>query len=516
MVDPARKGRRPEDGKFKGPLTFGKITGACAAMERRNYEYTIQVEDCVVECAEEQHMRKLKLKEFEWVSEDCRDVAVWVETHGESRFAAILIRRDEAGLYEVKFVADGTILEGVAAQHIFEPNDSTIRDASPESLDPDPLWLLDRKIQANIDVYWPIEVRIREMLKALQKPRSSVYPEILCGPFVGKNLLDSEKFAAHPAPLPELRVDGDFVDTWSKYAGKIKFATTYKIGPSHPRYDAWIDTVDAEDPLYFHAALPVYAGLICLGKFQGHPEWARANDVTLVGIALYVNGELYAGFEDPPVEQHGLAKYGHEACHFIPGCVSTYLADCTWVGAIFCLAPADGDMEVQDDIYNIIAYHHILRDWHRKYDRGELGPGVDYVTIEVNLVLSTSFVATVRQVCCGSVRVYFTEAGMMKANLRLHDVQETRLMNPPMKPKRPEKNLSRFTHENQLDAQVTNKKAVHALPFQTPDHRSMPASMSSSLFSPEMMQVTPFAQKMSNRPAPPPPPPPPALPQYIP
>merc|ERR1711879_327252 len=102
----------------------------------------------------------------------------------------------------------------------------------------------------------------------------------------------------------------------------------------YPRFSDWVETIDATEPLYFHAALPVYAGLICLGRFQNSPEFIRASDVALIGIALYVNGELFPGFEDPPMDRLGPPKYGHECCNFIPGCVATYLGDCAWMGAV--------------------------------------------------------------------------------------------------------------------------------------------------------------------------------------
>eukprot|EP00932_Pfiesteria_piscicida_P012360 SRR837773.2372.p2 GENE.SRR837773.2372~~SRR837773.2372.p2 ORF type:complete len:419 (-),score=78.01 SRR837773.2372:3-1238(-) len=280
----------------------------------------------------------------------------------------------------------------------------------------------------------------------------------LRGPFVGERAFDSEGYPAHPQPLEELRVDGAFVDTWGKYAGKVKFATTYKIGPAYPRMDAWVDTVDAGDPLYFHAALPVYSGMICLGMYKnpgeagpGHPEWVRATDVALVGIALYANGELFSGsFTEPPLEKNGLLQYGHDCCFFIPGCVSTYMADCAWMGGVFCLAPTDQDFEVRDDIYTIQAYQQLLRDWSRRpRDEGAPAFGPREIELQVNLVLSTSYLATLRQVCAGSVRVTLTERGLAMAYDRVRDVQERRLESPAaLSPKRPRKALAEITFED--------------------------------------------------------------------
>jgi len=265
-------------------------------------------------------------------------------------------------------------------------------------------------------------------------------------------------------------VDGAFVDTWGKYAGKIKFASTYKIGPSYPRMDAWIDNVDAGDPLYFHAALPVYSGLICLGMYknpgepgQGQPEWIRASDVALVGIALYVNGELCTGvFTDPPLEKNGLQKYGHDSCHFIPGCASTYMADSAWVGGVFCLAPTDTDCELRDDVYTVMAYHQLLRDWaKRPRPTGMPAFGPREIDVQVNLVLSTSYLANLRQVCAGSVRVTLSEKGLAMAYERLRDVQDRRLNSQAAHyPRRPRKALSEITFEEGVEQRIVDPRDV--------------------------------------------------------
>jgi len=464
---------------------FGRVTGVCASLVRNNFEYTITVEDNCTECIEEQFIRPLSLEAVDFVSSESREVAVWVETHGEKRFAANLVRRDEDMLFEVRFVADDTVLEGVSPEHLSEPNQLTLRDVSPETLAPDPLWLLDRKIQANIDMHWPIQTRIHDALQLLRIPRPAAMPP-LCGPFTGKNAVDSEGKPAHPAPLPELTVDGYFVDTWSKYAGKVKFATTYKIGPSNPRFDAWVEWIDAGDPLYFHAALPVYAGLICLGRFNGQPEWVRASDVALIGIALYVNGELHPGFVDPPLEKLGVQKYGHESCHFIPGCAATYLGDCAWMGAVFCLAPAPQDFEIRDDVYGIFAYHQILKDWYRKLRQ----TGGTEIIIEVNLVLSTNYLATLRQVCSGAIRVTLSDKGMMVSDLRLREIHETKLeSNAALNPRRPRKVLSEQTHEQRLERQHAAEGGTPQMSRQmTPDSskpRDSGSSPARSAFSPQ-------------------------------
>lgn len=449
-------------GEFSGELKFGVIMGASAALEKNNFEYTVCIEDAVSECVDEQYITELALEELPWVSAASNEVAVTLETHGTMRFAAMLVARDDRNRFEVKFVSDGTVLESVEANHLSDPNDPELstcsRDLSPETLEPDPLWLLDRKIQAYIDQNWRMDLRIRECLSRLQMPRKASMPP-LCGPFVGKNMFDSESLPAHPAPLPELSVDAIFVDTWAKYAGKIKFAPHYKIGPSYPRFDAWVDSIDAGEPLYFHAAFPVYAGLICLGHFQGQAEWVRATDVALIGISLYVNGELAPGFVDPPLVNGGVEKYGHEACHFIPGCVSTYLGDVAWIGGVFCLAPAEQDMEVRDDIYSISAYHQCLRDWSRKLARER---SLDReITVEVNLVLSTNYLANVRKVCAGAVRVTLSDQGMATALERLRDVHDNRLNSQAARyPKRPRKVLSEMTYQYRLEKHLDDK-ATH-------------------------------------------------------
>jgi hypothetical protein len=207
----------------------------------------------------------------------------------------------------------------------------------------------------------------------------------------------------------------------------------------------WVETVDASDPLYFHAALPVYAGLVCIGKFNGQPEWIRASDIALVGIALYVNGELYAGFEDPPLEKEGMKKYGHDSCHFIPGCAATYLADSKWVGAAFCLAPAEKDDEIRDDIYGIMAYHRLLVDCFQAYGEAD-------ITLEVNLVLSTNYLASVRQVCSGALSIHLSEKALWLSDLRLRDVHENKFKSDAaLNPKRQRKVLSELTHEQRLE-----------------------------------------------------------------
>lgn len=436
-------------------LQFGQVIGACATLQKNDFEYTIRVEKGCTECFEEEYLAHIFVPDMPFVHHGSREVAVWVEHHGDRKFAADLLRRGEDQLFEVRFVADGTVLKDVPMDHLSEPDEHTLRGASPGTLAPDPLWLLDRKIQANIDVRWPMHLRVREVLKRLRKPRPANQAP-LCGPFTGKDLFDSEGFPAHPAPLPELAVGPTFVDTWGKFAGKVKFATTYKIGPSYPRNDAWVDRIDAGEPLYFHAALPVHAGLVCLGTFppvNGQPEWVRASDVALVGVAIYAQGDLCASFADPPLEPKGLQKFGHEACHFIPGCAATFKADCAWVGAVFCLAPSENDFEIRDDIYTIHAYHKILADWARRpHDRG--GYGTRQLRLEVNLVLSTNYLANLRQVCSGSVRVNLTPNGLAVAEERLRHVQQVRIdSKEAMNPMRGRKVLSQSDTYPGLDSE---------------------------------------------------------------
>jgi len=191
-------------GTFAGPLMFGRVTGVCASLVRNNFEYTITVEDNCTECIEEQFIRPLSLEAVDFVSSESREVAVWVETHGEKRFAANLVRRDEDMLFEVRFVADDTVLEGVSPEHLSEPNQLTLRDVSPETLAPDPLWLLDRKIQANIDMHWPIQTRIHDALQLLRIPRPAAlwaFHRQKCSRFRGKT----------GAPSTTTRADGGWL-----------------------------------------------------------------------------------------------------------------------------------------------------------------------------------------------------------------------------------------------------------------------------------------------------------------
>eukprot|EP00440_Ansanella_granifera_P038780 gb/GFBE01042079.1/.p1 GENE.gb/GFBE01042079.1/~~gb/GFBE01042079.1/.p1 ORF type:complete len:765 (+),score=119.75 gb/GFBE01042079.1/:1-2295(+) len=457
---------------FGGSLRFGKIIGVCAAMQRHNYEYTVQIESNETECVEEQYIEELHLPDIEWVNPKTREVAVWVETHGNKKFAADLIRKTADGLYEVRFVADGTLLEKVQVEHLSEPEPDTVRDVSPENTAPDPSWLLDRKIQANIDVFWPMELRIKEVQKRIRQPRPTTSAP-LRGPFVGKDAVDSEGYAAHPKPLPDLMVDGQFVDTWGKFAGKVKFASTYRIGPAYPRMDAWVDQIDAGEPLYFHAALPVYAGLICLGTYQGKPEWIRTTDVSLLGIALYANGKLYESSEDPPLEKDGVKKYGHDSCHFIPGCTSTYFIDMNWVGGVFTLAPAESDFEVKDDIHSISAYHQILKDYSRT-TLGSSGTERREVTLQVDLVLSTNYLATVRQVCCGAVTVILSDRGMAVAHERIRHVMDYRLHSQAaLFAKRPRKALSQESFEEGVVSRLKTS-ATRPIGERSPTQAALP------------------------------------------
>jgi len=491
-------------GNFDSQLIVGKISGACASLERNNFEYTVFVDETLSVCVAEQHLEPLTLPEFEWISIECREVAVWVETHGHKRFAANIIRRDDELHFDVRFIADGTLLECVAREFITKPDEATVRDASPSSMSPDPMWLLDRKLQAQIDINWPMQARVEEVVKTLRIPRPASTPP-LCGPFVvGKKAFDSEGFPAHPSPPAQLTEYRSFVEVWSRYAGKIKFAPTYKIGPSYPRYDAWVDSVDAGDPLYFHAALPVYAGLICLGKFHGQPEWIRASDVALVGIALYVNGELHEGIIDPPMDKNGLKKYGHESCSFIPGCVSTYTDSCEWVGSVFCLAPADQDEEVRDDRYSIEAYHKILADWPRILRAR--GGGQD-IMVEVNLVLSTNYLANWRQVCSGAIHVTLSDKGILAASARWKDVQFTKMNSQAAKfPRRARKTLS------EVQKEPTEEEAAAAIGR---SYRVLPSEASGSVVPPPPPPPPPVSGLDSavaatapvGRPHPPPPPP---------
>lgn len=432
-------------GRLRGlDLKVGQIIGACDAVDRNNWEYTVKIEDNRTECFEEQFMADLELAEIPWVSKSNRIVAVCVETHGDYRFGANIIHRNSHQLFEVSFVADNSVLRNVELDNLSEPNDFTIFHASPRSMEPEPLWMLDRKIQANIDQLWPIQQRIAEALKLLLQPRPATKPP-LTGPFTGKDAFDSEDYPGHPSPPIELHMGFLFRETWSRFAGRIRFANTYKIGPAFQLEERWVDKVDAGEPLYFSAALPAHAGLICLGNFPpvgGQPEWIRASDVALLGVALYVDGELHPSFAHPPLEPFAVHKYKHECCHFIPGCASTYSINSKWVGGVFCLAPNVDDWEVRDDLYNILAYHEILREGAKRPFRRTVS---DYnvLRLEVNLVLSTNYLATVRQVCAGSVKVVLSPEGINKAQERLRGVLENRVdSKAALNPKRQKKAIS--------------------------------------------------------------------------
>eukprot|EP00928_Gymnodinium_smaydae_P070286 TRINITY_DN54159_c0_g1_i1.p1 TRINITY_DN54159_c0_g1~~TRINITY_DN54159_c0_g1_i1.p1 ORF type:complete len:617 (+),score=158.44 TRINITY_DN54159_c0_g1_i1:282-2132(+) len=456
--DGPKGGRLPrEQVRQEGGLIMGEICGACAGLQRNHWEYSVLTEANRTECVDEQHVYVLDLYDVRWVSWRTRLVAVKLTTHGNMSFAANIMRRNWDMSFEVKFVHDSTILDGVPVGDLKEPDDGTLFDASPESTPEAPLWLQDRKKQANIDVIWPLNLRIQAALERVKVMRPAWKPP-LRGPFTGKHAEDSEGLPAHPAPLPELSVNAFFVDTWGKYCGKVKFATTYKIGPGFPRFDHWIDRVDASEPLYVHAALPVYAGLICLGDFQEQAEWVRPCDVALVGLALYVEGDLWPGFTNPVME----TKFDHECCHFIPGCTSTYLADMTWVGGVFCLAPTEDDHEVRDDIYNIEAYHKILRTWSEYRMASEEVAGE--ITITVNLVLSTNYLANLRQVCSGSIRVTLSNKGQMVANVRIRDVRERRYgSEKALKPTRVRKLLSEGAQDD-AEAVLAAEAAAAATP----------------------------------------------------
>ncbi|CAE7508895.1 POLD1 [Symbiodinium sp. CCMP2456] len=452
---------------FSGCLRFGKITGVCAALQRHNYEYTVQVDSGDTECVEEQYLQELFLPELDWVSPYTREVAVFVETHGAKRFVAELIRRTEDGVFQVRF-ADGSLLENVKAEQLSPPAENALR-TSPSKTPPDADWLLDRKIQARIDDVWPIKKRIKDALEKLRTPRPVTAP-ILRGPFVGKDAVDSEgepripptqfvccSYAAHPKPAEDLVVDGEFVDTWGKFAGKVKFASTFKVGPAYPRMEVWVEQVDAAEPLYFHAALPVHAGLICLGKYEGNPEWIRSSDVALLGIMIYADGELCSKLDNPALVKHGAQKYGHDSCHYVPGCSSTYLVDMDWIGAVFTLAPSDSDFEVQDDIYNIVTYHEILEAASSKLqEHGNISASERAeVLVQVDLVLTTSYLATIRQVCCGAVRVMLTQKGMDVSRKRLRHVLKHRFRSQAaLFPKRPTKDLSKPRFEDGVEDRI--------------------------------------------------------------
>jgi len=485
----------PKTGNFAGAVAFGSITGAqtplartpTATWDKSNFEYTVAFEDLHVETVEEQYIRPLRLKEFQWVSPQSRDVAVRVQTHVGKQFLAQLVRRDKDMMFVVKFAADKTVLEAVRPENISEPNGVTIRDGSPQSTLPSlkvgktlSLRLLDRKIQADIDTAWPMHMRIRECLSFMQVPRASTTAPIT-GPFVGVGALDSEAYPACTRPPPDLMVDRAFQEKWANYAGNIKFASTHAIGHAHPEFSTWVESIDAADPLYFHAALPVYAGLLCLGKFEGFPEFIQANDIALIGIALYVNGKLWADNEDPPLEESGLQTQGHECCNFMPGCIATYLGDCAWMGGVFCLGPQAEDERLMDDIHSIVAYHKLLAEAHQRYGDSE-------ILLEANLVISTNYLANLRQVCCGAVRINLSEKSVMQSDLRLKELQDRRAKweEAPsdlhrMKRTKTRGLLSEMSHEQNaatLARALERSAGVGTLDVADPSRRDRPSSAS--------------------------------------
>jgi len=473
MIDVDHTGKKDEIGVFADEVTlkFGVVTGVCAAVGNNVLDYTVRVDDGLYEVHRKRFLLPLNLPELSdkgiEVGPTSRQVGVEIEWQGGKRFGGELVSRDE-GKYEVRFLGGKReVLTNVPIDHLHPIDDETCFDASPDTLAPDPLWMLDRKIQADIDAKWPMKRRIHEVLEMLRREMRPPGAQPLRGPFVGENAYDSEGFPAHPYPIKELTVDGAFVDTWGKFAGKCKFATTYKIGPSYPRMDAWVDTVDAGDPLYFHAALPVYAGLICLGMFKnpgdpgpGQPEWIRASDVALVGVALYADGVLLPGaFAQPQVENDGYQRRGHDCCHFVPGCVSTYFGDSAWIGGVFCLAPSETDYELCDDIYTITEYHQLLREGAKRP-----GFGSQEIDIQVNLLLTTNYLANVRQVCSGSVRVTLSDQGLAMAYERMKHVQEKRLRSEAaLNPKRGRKVLSEVTYEEAIEQHLVDYPSMGLL-----------------------------------------------------
>ena len=161
---------------------------------------------------------------------------------------------------------------------------------------------------------------------------------------------------------------------------------------------------------------------------------------------IYADGELCSKLENPALVKHGAQKYGHDSCHYVPGCSSTYLIDMDWIGAVFTLAPSDSDFEVQDDIYNIVTYHEILEAASSQLqEHGNISAAERAeVLVQVDLVLTTSYLATVRQVCCGAVRVMLTQKGMDVSRKRLRHVLKHRFRSQAaLFPKRPTKELSK-------------------------------------------------------------------------
>lgn len=129
-----------------------------------------------------------------------------------------------------------------------------------------------------------------------------------------------------------------------------------------------------------------------------------------------------------------MRNYGHQSCNFIPACTSTYVVDHTWVGDTFCLAPTHTDFEIRDDIYNIEQYYNILKKYCPEFGRRE-------ITITVNLVLSTNYLANFRTVCAGDIKVEIDQVGLEQAYQRLQDVRNTRFdskfaLNPERKTKK--------------------------------------------------------------------------------
>jgi len=113
-------------------------------------------------------------------------------------------------------------------------------------------------------------------------------------------------------------------------------------------------------------------------------------------------------------------------------------------------------MELRDDIYIIMAYHQILREWSRRpREAGVPAFGPREIDLQVNLVLSTSYLANLRQVCAGSVKVTLSEKGLAMAYDRIRDIQDRRVNSPAaMMPKRPRKALSEVTYEDGVEQRL--------------------------------------------------------------
>merc|ERR1740120_200194 len=98
-------------------------------------------------------------------------------------------------------------------------------------------------------------------------------------------------------------------------------------------------------------------------------------------------------------------------------------------------------------MYSIAEYHKLLRDAAKNP-----GFGTPEIEVQVNLVLSTNYLANIRQVCAGSVKVALSDQGVAMSYERMKHIAAKRLnTDAAQNPKRGRKTLSEVTYEEAVD-----------------------------------------------------------------